>query len=156
MTDSNNFAKTEMMIRKPVQEVFESFINPDITTKFWFTKSSGRLEEGVAVSWSWEMYNLTVPVTVNEINPNKGIRIVWGEGKQKSSVEWEFKPIGQSKTFVTITNYDFQVTGDELLSLIRDSTAGFTFLISGAKAWLEYGIELNLVGDKFPKELMEK
>ena len=32
-------AKAEMLIRKPVAEVFEAFINPEITTKFWFTKS---------------------------------------------------------------------------------------------------------------------
>ena len=39
-------AKTEMLIRRPVAEVFEAFTNPDITTKFWFTKSSGQLETG--------------------------------------------------------------------------------------------------------------
>ena len=30
-------AKTGMLIRMPVAEVFRSLINPDITTKFWFT-----------------------------------------------------------------------------------------------------------------------
>jgi uncharacterized protein YndB with AHSA1/START domain len=48
-------AKTGMLIRKPVADVFEAFINPDITTKFWFTKSSGRLEVGKQVEWDWEM-----------------------------------------------------------------------------------------------------
>lgn len=32
-------AKTGMLIRKPVAEVFEAFIDPNITTKFWFTRS---------------------------------------------------------------------------------------------------------------------
>ncbi len=31
--------KAEMLIRKPVTEVFEAFIDPTITTNFWFTKS---------------------------------------------------------------------------------------------------------------------
>jgi uncharacterized protein YndB with AHSA1/START domain len=44
-----------MLIRKPVAEVFEAFVNPDITTKFWFIKSSGRLEAGKQVQWEWEM-----------------------------------------------------------------------------------------------------
>jgi uncharacterized protein YndB with AHSA1/START domain len=35
-----------MLIRKPVANVFEAIVNPDITTKFWFTKGSGRLELG--------------------------------------------------------------------------------------------------------------
>ena len=42
-------AKAEMLIRRPVAEVFEAFINPTITTKFWFTRSSGRLEPGSQV-----------------------------------------------------------------------------------------------------------
>ena len=42
-------SKAEMLIRKPVAEVFEAFINPDITSKFWFTKGSERLEAGKQV-----------------------------------------------------------------------------------------------------------
>ena len=48
--------KTGMLIRKPVAEVFEAFVNPDITTQFWFTRSSGRLAPGAQVEWAWEMY----------------------------------------------------------------------------------------------------
>lgn len=44
-------AKAEMLIRKSVELVLEAFINPEITTKFWFTKSSGRLEVGKSVRW---------------------------------------------------------------------------------------------------------
>jgi uncharacterized protein YndB with AHSA1/START domain len=36
-------AKTGMLVRKPVADVFEALVNPDITTKFWFSKSSGGL-----------------------------------------------------------------------------------------------------------------
>lgn len=32
-------AKTEMLNRKPVAEVFEAFIDPAIPPKFWFTKA---------------------------------------------------------------------------------------------------------------------
>jgi len=34
-------AKTEMLIRKPVAEVFEAFVDPEITRRFWFTKIPG-------------------------------------------------------------------------------------------------------------------
>jgi len=36
-------SKTGMLIRRPVAEVFEAFVDPAITTRFWFTRSSGRL-----------------------------------------------------------------------------------------------------------------
>jgi uncharacterized protein YndB with AHSA1/START domain len=48
--------QTGMLIRKPVADVFEAFINPDITTQFWFTMSSGRLDPGAQVAWAWEVY----------------------------------------------------------------------------------------------------
>ena len=32
--------KTGMLIRKPIADVFEAFVNPDITTRFWFTKAA--------------------------------------------------------------------------------------------------------------------
>ena len=57
-------AKAEMLVRQPVGEVFEAFVNPEITTKFWFTKSSGWLESGKQVTWTWEMYNVSTQVTI--------------------------------------------------------------------------------------------
>ena len=36
-------AKAQMLIRRPVAEVFEAFVDPSTTTQFWFTKSTGRL-----------------------------------------------------------------------------------------------------------------
>ena len=57
-------AKSEMLIRKPVAEVFEAFVNPEITTRFWFTKSTGRLEAGKHITWTWEIYDISVQVNV--------------------------------------------------------------------------------------------
>jgi len=148
-------AKSEMLIRKPVDEVFESFIDPEITSKFWFTKSSGRLTEGSQLDWIWEMYNLTVPVSVFEIDPNRNIEIEWGAGPNKSKVKWVFQSLAESKTFITITNYEFQGSEEEIIAKVIDSTGGFTMVLAGLKAWLEHGIELNLIGDKFPIELRQ-
>ena len=68
-------AKAEMLIRRPVAEVFEAFINPTMTTKFWFTRSSGRLEAGKQVQWDWEMYDVSSQVSVKAIEENKRILI---------------------------------------------------------------------------------
>jgi uncharacterized protein YndB with AHSA1/START domain len=47
-------AEASMLIRRPVVELFEAFTNPEITTRFWFTKSRGRLEVGKTVTWEWK------------------------------------------------------------------------------------------------------
>jgi hypothetical protein len=71
-----------MLIRKPVEQVFEAFINPEITVNFWFSKSTGRLDENNEVIWT-----------------------------------------------------------------------GFTLVLVGLKAYLKHNIKLNLIADRFPKEL---
>jgi uncharacterized protein YndB with AHSA1/START domain len=39
-------AGSEMLIRRPVAEVFEAFVDPAVTSRFWFSEGSGRLEPG--------------------------------------------------------------------------------------------------------------
>ena len=151
-SDSPIIAKAEMLIRKPVQEVFEAFVNPAITTQFWFTKSSGRLDENKQVEWTWEMYNYTAPVKVLSIETNKKIVIEWGSAEEATIVEWVFKSLDKG-TFVSIVNSGFQGDTDKLIAQVRDSTEGFTLVLAGLKALLEHNIRLNLVGDRFPEGL---
>ncbi len=148
-------ARAEMLIRKPVAEVFEAFINPQMTTKFWFTKSSGRIEPGNPVVWHWEMYNYSVQVNVREVEINKRIAIDWGNYDSLTAVEWIFTPYGDDATYVSITNSGFKGEGDKLISDVLDSKGGFTWVLAGAKAWLEHNINLNLIADAFPKGLKE-
>ena len=143
-------AKSEMLIRRPVSDVFEAFIDPAITSRFWFTKGSARLEAGKQVQWDWEMYNFSVPVRVKEIEQNKRIVVEWYAYEDPSKIEWVFTARPDNTTFVSITNSGFGGTQDEAVKKALDSTEGFTFVLAGLKAWLEHGIELNLVRDRFP------
>lgn len=77
-------ATTAMLIRKPVSDVFEAFVNPAITAKFWFTKGSGRLQAGKQIRWDWEMYNVSVQVSVKAIEDNQRILIEWGSVWRKA------------------------------------------------------------------------
>jgi len=43
--------KAEMLIRKPANIVFDAIVDPTVTTRFWFTKSSGRLTQDAKVKW---------------------------------------------------------------------------------------------------------
>jgi uncharacterized protein YndB with AHSA1/START domain len=146
-------AKVEMLIRRSPAEVFEAFINPEITTRFWFTKSTGRLEAGKHINWTWEMYDISVDVEVKEIEANKRIVIDWGNYESMTTVEWVFAPYEGDTTYVTITNSGFQGDGDKVVSDALDSKGGFTWVLAGLKALLEHSIELNAIVDAFPKGL---
>ena len=147
--------RTGMLIRRPAADVFEAFVNPDITTKFWFTKSSGRLEAGRQVQWDWEMYNISIPVTAKAIELNKRILIEWPGYSGPTTVEWVFAPQEDGTTFVSITEAGFTGSGDELVKQVTDSTQGFTLVLAGLKALLEHDVRLNLVADRYPKGIEE-
>ena len=143
-------AKTAMLIRRPAAEVFDAFINPEITTRFWFTKSSGRVELGKPVKWEWEMYEVSTSVTAKAIEPNKRLLIEWDGYSGRTTVEWTFTSHANNSTFVTITESGWTGDGDQLLRYVADSTQGFTFTLAGLKAFLEHGIQLQLVADAHP------
>ncbi|MBO6184772.1 MAG: SRPBCC family protein [Chryseobacterium sp.] len=145
--ESKIFVQAQMLIRKPIQEVFEAFINPEITINFWFTKSTGKLEEGKIIIWEWEMYGAKSDVKVLQIIPNQLIKTEWG--LFSNNVDYEFKEM-EKGTLVVIKSYGYSETGDELLSVINDNTGGFTTVLDGCKAYLEHGINLRLIEDKFP------
>lgn len=153
MADNNStpIVETQMLIRKSAQTVFQAFVDPAITTNFWFTKSSGQLEVGKTVTWEWEMYGVSTNVLVREIVPNKKISTEWGD--PSTTVDYEFTALTDDTTYVVIKNYGFNLTGDNLIQAIKDNTGGFTTVLDGLKAYLEHNIKLNLIGDKFPKEV---
>src|SRR5215469_3126822 len=86
------FARAEMLIRRPVAEVFEAFINLAVTTRFWFTRSSGRLEAGKQVQWDWEMCDASSQVHVRVLEENKRMLIEWSGYGTPNQVEWIFAP----------------------------------------------------------------
>jgi uncharacterized protein YndB with AHSA1/START domain len=153
MDQSHIQAKAEMLIRRPVAEVFEAFVNPEITTKFWFTRGSARLEAGKQVQWDWQMYNTSIRVNVREVEQNKRILLVWPGHGSPTLVEWIFTPHGKDAAFVSITNSGFSGGDDEVVKDAIASTGGFTLVLAGAKAYLEHNLELNLTADRFPRGL---
>lgn len=108
---------------------------------------------GKEVTWTWEMYNFSVKAIATEIEQNKRIKFDWFAYKNPASVTIEFKELNSNSTFVLIVHEGFDETGDELIGTLKDSTGGFTLVLAGLKSYLEHRIDLNLVADKFPKEL---
>ena len=146
-------AKAEMLIRKPVAEVFEAFVDPAITSRFWFTRGSGRLEPGQQVTWEWEMYGVSAQVSVMAIERNRRILIEWPGDGGPTTVEWVFTSIPDGTTFVSITNTGFTGDTEAVTAQAVGSTEGFTLVLAGLKALLEHGVRLDLVADRFPKGL---
>ena len=138
-------ASAGMLIRRPVAEVFEAFVDPAVTSRFWFTRGSGRLEPGARVRWDWEMYGVGTDVRVKAIEWGRRILIDWDTADDPTEVEWLFEALG-ADTFVTVVNRGFP---DSPAGVARalDSTGGFNLVMAAAKIWLEHGIDPRIVED---------
>jgi len=155
MTDQTTapVAQAQMLICKPVAEVFEALVDPAITSHFWFSKGSGRLESGKRIRWDWEMYGHHTEVDVKAIELNERILVEWNGPENPSWVEWTFEDKGNNTTFVVVKNWGFH--GDKVVAEALDSTGGFTFLLAALKVFLEHGIEPNFVLDHAPDAIVE-
>ena len=45
-------ALAQFLIRRPPAEVFRAFVDPAITSKFWFSSASDSLAVGKTVTWT--------------------------------------------------------------------------------------------------------
>ncbi|TIT22385.1 MAG: polyketide cyclase [Mesorhizobium sp.] len=144
-------AEAGMLIRRAVADVFEAFVDPAITTKFWFTRGSDRLDSGKEIRWEWRMYGVSTTVNVSEIVENKKIVMQWSD--PPTTVVWTFAEMPGGTTFVEVRNFGFAGSPDEQVKQAIDSTGGFALVLAGAKAWLEQGLTLGLIGDRHPKGL---
>lgn len=145
--------KTQMQIRKPAREVFNAFVDPDVTTKFWFSKSSGKLEAGKKVRWDWGMYGVGAAVEVKAIEPHTRILIEWLE--DGSTTEWRFEARDENTTLVKVVYSGVEAAGEELLAQATDNMQGYSLMLAGAKFWLEHGIDPGIVVDAKPDQLVE-
>ena len=144
-----------MLIRRAPHDVFEALANPSITTRFWYTRSSGRMIEGAELTWEWEMYQASGKVRVDHVERDRRIRFTWDgyDPEHPTTVEFIFVPYQDNTTFLRITETGFTGEGDTQVARALESTAGFTFLLSSLKAALEHDITLQVTADAHPAGL---
>ncbi|QXV64053.1 polyketide cyclase [Mucilaginibacter achroorhodeus] len=143
-------AETAMLIRRPINRVFDALADPKHTTQFWFTHSTGKLQDGAEVEWTWEMYQVTTKVKVLTFERNKRILLEWGN-QNPTQVDFTFNNLTDTATLIQVVNSGFTGSNDEQMKAAMDSLGGFTLVLAGLKAWLEFGVKLNLVADRYPQ-----
>ena len=132
-------AKAAIGIQKPVEEVFEAILNPDIMSQYFISKGNGRLEEGTEVQWEFPEFDGSFPVQVKEVKENELISFVWDPD---SFVEIRLEKGKNGDTVVRVSEEGHQ--NDEAgIKWLVGQTEGWTNFLNCMKAWLEYGIHLR-------------
>ena len=141
---------TGMLVRRPVGEVFAALVDPAITSRFWFTDSTGPIVPEAQLRWTWEMYGFSTTVRVHEVVPDRRIVFAWGGPAEASTVTMEFEARG-GDTLVSVREAGFAGdTDDDVVRAALGSMGGFSLVLAALKAYLEHGIVLTVVADRFP------
>jgi uncharacterized protein YndB with AHSA1/START domain len=146
-----------MLIRRLPYDVYEAFADPRMTTRFWFTDSTGELKPGAHVDWEWSMHGAHTTIRVLEAEPYKRLVFTWNDAAPRT-VTFDFLPYQKDSTYVRVTETGFAdrgESGDEAFAAVTDSTAGFVSVLCAAKAFLEHDIVLAVVADHQPPGLDE-
>ena len=130
-----------LQIAKPVEEVFDAIIDPEKMKNYWVSKSTGRIERGKRLTWSFPEFDFTFPVDIQEVTENKYISWKWDMGKTVLLVEITFSEF-EGDTVVTIT--EKTVEGPEPgIDWLKNNTEGWANFLASLKAYVEYGINLR-------------
>ena len=153
MDNDRPVARVQMLVRRPVREVFTAFVDPAVTTQFWFTGKQWTSGSGRAAAL--------------------GMGDVWrvgvGEGAdgrtaRRIVIEWVIRPdrwngrssLGPPTPRSSRSASKASAGGlDEQVAQALDSTGGFTVVLAGLKALLEHGVQLDLVRDQHPDALVQ-
>lgn len=128
-------------INKPVEEVFDSIINPKKLTGYFCEKSNGPLVEGQTVRWTWSKDD--VDVKVKQIIPNSKIVIEWpAETGGTSITEMTFSTLEGGLTMIAITESGWPENAEGLKASYKNCQ-GWQHMLSCMRAYLLHGIDLR-------------
>jgi uncharacterized protein YndB with AHSA1/START domain len=134
--------KAAIQIIKPVAEVFEAIVNPDKMSNYFISKSTGRMESGVQVTWQFPEFDMKVPVQVDKVEKDSLVTFFWGEEGKEQKVEISLSHIEDNATLVNIT--EGTMPNDEAgIKWLVGNTEGWANFLACLKAYMEYGINLR-------------
>ena len=131
---------TKISILTPVNEVFESFVDPLKIGNFWFTSSSERWEQGKSITLIYDEYNATVDIKVLEIIENEKIVFKWGTLEDEHIVTISLKGLNNNHTIIEVNEEGFKENDEELISKMIDNKEGWVYMLTCLKGFLEFGI----------------
>jgi len=134
---------TKMKILKPVNEVFEAFVDPSKIGNFWFSSSSERWEQGKTITVRYDEYDAKGDIKIIEIELNKKIVFHWGVNTEGNRVTITLNELGNSESIIEITEEGFNVNEENIISQMLDNKEGWVYMLTCLKGYLEYGVNLR-------------
>ncbi|RLL48470.1 hypothetical protein D8M04_04215 [Oceanobacillus piezotolerans] len=134
---------TKMKILKPVNELFEAFVDPTKIGNFWFSSSSERWEQGKTITLRYDEYDAQGDIKITEIELNKKIVFLWGANGEGHRVTITLNELGNSESIIEIKEQGFNGNDDNIIIQLLDNKEGWVYMLTCLKGYLEYGVNLR-------------
>jgi uncharacterized protein YndB with AHSA1/START domain len=136
-------ASASLKIGKPVDDVFEAIVDPEKMSRYFISKSTGRMESGKTLTWKFPEFDMTFPVEIISAEKGRPISFQWGSMDGSNTVvEIKLEPRGDKETFVSVKEGSKE-NNEAGLNWMRGNTEGWANFLACLKAYLEYGINLR-------------
>ena len=143
MTEDKIKAKVQMGILKPVSEVFEAIVDPEKMSKYFISSSTGMMESGKNLTWTWPDFDGEIQIKVGKIEKDKIVSFEWGGSGNNCIVVISLEAKSENKPLVIVTESDWPADYKGAKQCMGQ-VEGWTNFLCCLKAYLEYGINLRV------------
>ena len=143
MGDNTIRVKVQIGILKPANEIFEAIVNPEKMSKYFISGSTGKMESGKNITWTWEDFGAELQIKVGKIEKDKTVSFEWNGSGVECVVVITLEPKGENQTLVKITESEWPADNEGSNQCMRQ-VEGWTNFLCYLKAYLEYGINLRV------------
>ncbi|CAM3816828.1 SRPBCC family protein [Mesobacillus thioparans] len=137
---------TKFIINKPVNEVFEAFVDPEKIGNFWFSSSSDRWETGKTITLRYDEYNAKIDIKVLEVRLNEKIIFNWNANGEGHLVTISLMELDHARTLIEVKEEGFNENDDEVAFQLLDNKEGWVFMLTCLKGYVENGINTLRTG----------
>ncbi len=135
--------KTAIQIARSKYDIFKAIVEPEKMSGYFISSSSGSLQEGKTVNWTFPEFPDSFPVKVVQVNASEKVLFEWdGAEGFKTTVEINLEKITDTQTLVTITEGKMEVT-EQGIKWYGQNTEGWANFLASLKAYMEHGINLR-------------
>jgi len=145
MTEDRIRAKVQMGIFRSASEIFDAIINPEKMSKYFISGSTGRMESGKSLTWTWTDYEGEHEIKVGKIEKDKTVSFEWSGSGVNCVVVITLETKDENRTLVKVTESEWPADykgANQCMGQVE----GWTHFLLCMKAYLEYGIDLRIGG----------
>jgi len=145
MTEDRIRAKVQMGILRSADEIFDAIIDPEKMSKYFISGSTGRMESGKTLTWTWTDYEGEHEIKVGKIEKDKTVSFEWNGSGVNCVVVITLEAKGENQTLVKVTESEWPADykgANQCMGQVE----GWTHFLLCMKAYLEYGIDLRIGG----------